>query len=98
MDFGYIKARTLATYEAALDRAGFDIISRVPTFFLMVQSYDHRSIERKKSLNKMWSRTFQPFVDRAPRLAGRFAYHVDRALGSVFSEGPSFEMMICRRR
>jgi hypothetical protein len=98
MDFGYIKARTLKTYEAELDRAGFEIVSREPTFFLMVQSYDHKTLEDKKAMNRWWSRTIQPIIVRAPAIAGRAAYYADKFFGSFLKEGPSFEMMICRRK
>jgi hypothetical protein len=98
MDFGYIKLRTLKDYRAALDKAGFEIVSRTPTFFLTVQTYDYASLATKKRMDKAWSRYIQPFIQRKPDLAGRLGYWSDRILGSILSEGPSFEMMICRRR
>jgi 2-polyprenyl-3-methyl-5-hydroxy-6-metoxy-1,4-benzoquinol methylase len=98
MDFGYIKLRTLAAYRAALDAAGFEIVSRTPTFFLTVQTYDYRSLDTKKRMDKVWARLIHPFISRRPELAGRLGYYSDRLLGSLLSEGPSFEMMICRRK
>lgn len=98
MDFGYIKMRTLKDYRAALDKAGIEIVSRTPTFFLTVQTYDYASLATKKRMDKVWSRVIQPFIQRKPELAGRLGYWSDRILGSILSEGPSYEMMICRRK
>lgn len=98
MDFGYIKLRTLKVYQAALEKAGFEIVSRTPTFFLTVQTYDYKSLETKRTMDRIWARFIHPFIDRSPELAGRLGYYSDRFLGSLLSEGPSFEMMICRRK
>ncbi|MDB5049854.1 MAG: class SAM-dependent methyltransferase [Fibrobacteres bacterium] len=98
LDFGYIKLRTLKDYQVALDKAGFEIISRTPTFFLTVQTYDYKSLDTKKSMDRIWSRFIDPFITRSPGLAGRLGYYSDRILGAFIKEGPSFEMMICRRK
>lgn len=98
VDFGYIKLRTLEDYAAALDKAGFDIVSRTPTFFLTVQTYDHVDQAAQDRMARIWSRFLYPAILRSPGLAGRLGYYSDRILGGFLSEGPSFEMMVCRRR
>jgi SAM-dependent methyltransferase len=97
-DFGYIRLRTLAGYTEALDAAGFDILSRTPTFFSMVQCHDLPLGWRTRLDDWTWHHVTNRFVQRLPGAAGRVLYHVDRALGAVRREGPSYEMMVCRRR
>jgi 2-polyprenyl-3-methyl-5-hydroxy-6-metoxy-1,4-benzoquinol methylase len=98
VDFGYIKLRTLKDYKAALEKAGFEIISRTPTFFLTVQTYDHASAETQARMAKIWAKILYPTILRSPALFGRLGYYSDRILGSFLKEGPSFEMMVCRRK
>jgi cyclopropane fatty-acyl-phospholipid synthase-like methyltransferase len=98
VDFGYIKLRTLKDYKAALEKAGFEIISRTPTFFLTVQTYDHATAETQARMAKLWAKVIYPTILRSPGLFGRLGYYSDRILGSVLKEGPSFEMMVCRRK
>lgn len=98
LDFGYIKLRTLKAYQTALDAAGFDILWRAPTFFATVQCHDFKTAWAESLSDAFWSRFTSPLIHRFPDAMGRFGYAVDRMLGSVLSEGPSFEMMICRKR
>lgn len=96
-DFGYIKWRTLAAYQAALAKAGFEILSRTPTFFLTVQAYDFDSARNAERMKVLWDRVTYPLIRRLPDLLGRLGYWSDRVFGKFLKEGPSFEMMICRR-
>jgi len=98
LDFGYLKLRTLDAYTRALDAAGFDIVSRTPTFFLSVQANDPSSEAVGARMDAFWARVAYPIITRAPAAAGAVAYAVDRALGAFLREGPSFEMLVCRRR
>jgi len=98
LDFGYIKLRTLETYRAALVAAGFDIVSRAPTFFAMVKGYDFKSAWAATLSNRIWHRLTCPLIQRFPDVMGRLGYGIDRLLGSVLSEGPSLEMMVCRKK
>lgn len=98
LDFGYIKLRTLADYSRALDAAGFDILSRTPTFFFSVQAHDIAEPAARARREGIWNRFTAPLIRRAPGLAGAFTYALDRTLGAVSSEGPSFEMLVCRKR
>ncbi len=97
-EFGYLKWRNLDRYKAALDRAGFELLSRTPTFFFTVQAYDFDSPRNARWMSELWSRFTYPLIGRAPDLAGRIGYWSDRLLSLFFDEGPSFEMMVCRRR
>lgn len=97
-DFGYIKWRTLDAYQAALEQAGFEILSRTPTFFLTVQAYDFDSPRNARWMSYLWNRVTFRLIHRFPNLSGCIGYWSDRVLGAIFREGPSFEMMICRRK
>jgi 2-polyprenyl-3-methyl-5-hydroxy-6-metoxy-1,4-benzoquinol methylase len=98
LDFGYLKLRTLQTFARALDVAGFDIVSRTPTFFFSVQTHDHFSDQAQSRMDAIWNRLTHPLIRHVPRAAGALTYAVDRALGAFLREGPSFEMLVCRRR
>lgn len=98
MDFGYIKLRTLDAYQKALAKVGFEIVSRTPTFFLTVQTYDYASLKTKERMDRIWARFLHPFICNKPNLAGRLGYYSDKILGAIRSEGPSFEMMVCRKK
>ncbi|HEX6708240.1 MAG TPA: class I SAM-dependent methyltransferase [Albitalea sp.] len=97
LDFGYIKLRTLARYTESLQAAGFEIVARRPTFFVSVQGHDHASAWSAGLANGLWDRVQSRLIPRFPDGMGRLAYWIDRGLGAVLDEGPSFEMMICRR-
>ncbi len=97
-EFGYIKWRSLDGYVTALQKAGFEVLSRTPTFFLTVQAYDFDSPRNAKRMSTLWNRFTYPLIRRMPNVAGCLGYWSDRALSVFLSEGPSFEMMICRRR
>jgi len=98
LDFGYIKLRTLAHYTRALEAAGFEILARQPTFFVSVQGHDHRSAWVARLYDQLWDRVQSRLIPRPPDGMGRLAYWIDRALGAMLREGPSFEMLICRRK
>ena len=97
-EFGYIKWRSLNGYIASLEKAGFEVLSRTPTFFLTVQAYDFDSPENARRMANLWDRFTYPLIGRLPNLMGALGYVSDRMLGAMLKEGPSFEMMICRRR
>lgn len=97
-DFGYIKLRTLEKYKACLEAAGFEIVSRTPTFFVTVQCHDVESAWASAGLDKLWDRVTNPLIQRFPNIMGCVGYWIDRLLGSVLTEGPAFEMMICRKK
>jgi Methyltransferase domain len=96
-DHGYIKWRSLRDYEDALRTAGLEILYRRSTFFLMIQNVDLKGLAAKLH-SKLWDYLTFPAIRRFPRLSGIIGYSVDSVVCSVLHEGPSMEMMICRKR
>ena len=93
----YIRWRTLEDYQHALTNAGFDIVYRRPTFFFMIQSIDFSG--RAAALMRMlWERISYPLIAHLPRVAGFIGYALDSAVCAILREGPSMEIMICRKR
>jgi len=93
----YIRWRSLADWEQALDRAGFVIAGRLPIFFLMIQSNDARTPQAAALMDRLWTWTNR-FVHKAPGLMAPVLYAADTALGAVLREGPSMELLLARRR
>ena len=94
---GYIKWRTIDAYGQALDKAGFDILYRRPTFFFMIQNADFHGAGGKL-LDFIWRNVSYPIISRLPRLSGAVGCAVDKAICAMLNEGPSMEVMICRKR
>lgn len=94
---GYIRWRRLEDFEAALRAAGFEVLYRRPTFFFMVQAADFSGWSAK-IMKALWDHVQRPAIERAPRLAGAIGYAVDTAICSTLKNGPSFNVMVCRRR
>ena len=97
-DFGYIKLRPLDAYRASLDAAGFDIAWRRPSFFFSVQPKHMHSPAAMRRMERIWRGVTEPLIRRVPGVAGCMTYCADRVICGTLAEGPSFEMMICRRR
>lgn len=95
--FGYIRCRTLKDYTAALQKAGFEVLLRSPTFFLSVRPFDFASRQQEELAGRVWDRIFYRGIIRFPHLAGWLGYWSDRVLGSFLQKGLSFEMMVCRK-
>ena len=94
---GYIRWRTLTDFEAALRDAGFEVLYRRPTFFCMVQVADF-SGWAAKVMRSLWDRVTYPAIARFPRLAGAIGFGVDSVVCAALRDGPSFKLMICRKR
>lgn len=95
-DHGYIRWRSLRDWEQALHDAGFEIVSRTPIFFCMIQTNDCASPASAARMEALWKRC-HPWIVRAPRLAGALGCAIDTALGALRREGPSMELMLARR-
>ncbi|HEV7912500.1 MAG TPA: class I SAM-dependent methyltransferase [Albitalea sp.] len=93
----YIQWRSLDTWQQLLDAAGFEIVSRTPIFFSMIQMNDCASPRTAARMDALWSRV-HPWIVRFPSIAGATAYALDTALGMVLGEGPSMELMLVRRK
>lgn len=89
-------SRSLGEITAALGRAGFDVVRRVPMFVLMNYPADTRS--RLARLG--WTALVSPAMvsDRLGGLLGRILFPLERKLVRSRTESPSTELMICRRR
>jgi len=94
---GYIRWRRLADYESALAEAGFEILYRRPTFFFMVQASDY-SGRAAQVMHAIWDNLTRPAIGRAPTLTGAVGYAVDTAICNALENGPSFNIMLCRKR
>lgn len=79
-----------------LHDAGLELVSRRPMFVLMNTPIDSRS-----RLLALWWRSLTSGLHRWPRLApaaGMVLSGADLALTRVLREGPSTELVVCRRR
>lgn len=88
-------SRSLAEVEAAVRDAGLEIVSRRPALYLMNYPIDSRSA----ALHLLWR--ILPAVTNASRAAGWLAgaalYPLDLLLTRRMAEGPTTEMVLCRR-
>ena len=96
-DHGYIKWRSLMDYEKALQAAGFEIITRRPIFFFMIQTIDFKGWAQK-TMDTLWDRFTYPFVQRFPKLAGALGNTIDNVICKFVNEGPTMEIMVCRKK
>jgi SAM-dependent methyltransferase len=88
-------SRTLAEIEGAVRDAGFEIVRRRPMFWLMNAPLDSRS----RLLQGSWG-TVHRLASRGERVGaatGAALYPLELALVARRREGPSTELMICRR-
>lgn len=88
------KCRTLAEYEAALQKSGFEILGRVPNYVLMNEPMDART----KLTPRIWN-----LLTHTSKKSGLFdkiiwpaLYPVELLLTSVLKESPAQEFMICK--
>jgi SAM-dependent methyltransferase len=88
-------SRSLDTIEGLLRAAGLEPVWRRPVFFLMNGPADSDS----RLLRGTWGLTTRLLARRpgAGRLLGPLLAPIELTLASVRREGPSTEMMLCRR-
>jgi SAM-dependent methyltransferase len=87
--------RTLSFVEAGVAAAGLEVVSRVPMFVLMNYPLDSTS----RVLHSLWHRKAR-WVERselAGWLGGAMLYPFELAALRLCREGPSFEIMVCRK-
>jgi SAM-dependent methyltransferase len=88
-------SRSLDAIEGLLSRAGFEIVLRRPMFVLMNAPLDSRS----RILHRSW-RTIRSLVSRHEALGslvGALLFPVELLLVSALPEGPSTEIVVCRK-
>src|SRR5690606_24218644 len=85
---GYIRWRSLRDWQRLLSDAGFEIISRSPIFFSMIQPNDCSTPRSAALMDSLWRRT-RSCIQRAPWAMGAFTYAADSLLSLVVDEGPS---------
>jgi SAM-dependent methyltransferase len=87
-------SRSLAEIEAAVDGAGFERLRRRPVFHLMNAPVDSAS-----RLHERWWRMLQRRAasPRQGAALGALLYPLELTLVARRSEGPSTELMVCRR-
>jgi SAM-dependent methyltransferase len=93
---GYMKYRTLGSYIEALSAAGFEVLDRKPVYVTMVKAVDAGRGLKKRAFDGYWSRV-TPWIDRSPDGMGRLLYAADSILTRLFREGPSLELLACRK-
>jgi SAM-dependent methyltransferase len=89
------RSRTLAQIERVVRDAGFEIVRRRPQFWLMNAPHDSRS-----RLHRLWWRGLAGVAarsDAAGACLGAILYRAELELVARLPEGPSTELMICRR-
>ena len=94
---GYIRWRPETEFVSALEAAGFEVLYRRPTFFFMVQAADFTGWPAR-AMRVLWDQLQRPAISRAPKFAGATGYLVDTVICSVLTEGPAFNVMVCRKR
>jgi SAM-dependent methyltransferase len=88
-------SRSLTDISAMVQRAGLRIIRRRPVFVLM-----NTPVDSTNALLRAWWKMVYAIASHLPRAAGvlgMLLYPVEVLLTSALREGPSTEMMICRR-
>lgn len=89
-------SRSLAEIEGALAAAGFDMVLRLPMFYLMNNPVDSQS----RFLSLSW-RAISGICHRSHRagaVLGAFLFPFELLLTGLAREGPSTELVVCRRR
>ena len=91
----YWKSRSLGDIGDALDRAGFQILDRVPVFVLMNSPVDSGS----QVFQLCWDFAMKS-VSRSEVIGftlGALLYPLELILRRFVNEGPSTEIMVCRK-
>ena len=88
-------SRPLAEYERILEESGLKIVSRKPVFCFLNYPVDSNS----RVLKLVWTffLRFIPGNEKLGYLTGMLFFPIDLLLTRVLSEGPSTEIMICKK-
>lgn len=89
-------SRSLAEIDDALAAAGFETVVRLPMFFLMNTPIDSQSAWLKQSWRVVIGTCRRS--QRAGAVLGALMYPPELLLTRLAREGPSTELVVCRRR
>jgi len=89
-------SRSLAEIEDALAAAGFDTVLRLPMFFLMNNPIDSQSRFLSLSWRAISGVCYRS--NRAGAVLGALLFPLELLLTGLAREGPSTELVVCRRR
>jgi 2-polyprenyl-3-methyl-5-hydroxy-6-metoxy-1,4-benzoquinol methylase len=92
---GHQRSRTLAEITRVVGEAGFVIERRRPLFWLMNAPHDSTS-----RVHRWWWRGLTAVASRSDRLGGALGallYRPELAIVARLDEGPSTELLVCRR-
>ncbi|MEZ5394264.1 MAG: class I SAM-dependent methyltransferase [Bryobacterales bacterium] len=92
----YWKSRSLSDIEAALDQAGFELLTRKTMFVLMGSPVDSQ-VRGHQRLFDLAMRMVQR-SEAAGYALGAALYPLELLLRRIVREGPSTEIAICRKR
>jgi SAM-dependent methyltransferase len=86
--------RTLAEIEDVVLEAGFEVVRRRPAFVLMNYPFDAPRWHRR-----LWSRTIGSLIrsELSGNVTGAVLFGPELALTRMLKEGPTAEVMICRK-
>lgn len=88
-------SRSLEDITRGLEAAGLEIVRRVPMFVLL-----NTPVDTRRRIGRWWWSALSAVVARGNtvgRIVGALLYPVELALLKLVREGPSTELMICRR-
>jgi len=91
----HLVSRTLRDIERLVAAAGFEILARRPVFVLM-----NRPIDSASPTLRWWWQMLERIVsyELAGSLVGAGLFPIEVLLTSILRQGPSTELMICRKR
>jgi SAM-dependent methyltransferase len=93
--------RTIARWEKALDAAGFELLGRLPVFVAMHPPYDLPATGLRRRLAWRWWTWLESRLEADPDAGtrlGRWLGRFDRLATRLLRDGPSTELLVCRRR
>ena len=96
-EFSYMKIRNIAWYKDALTEAGLELVEQRPLYFLMGRPYDTPSAPMRYILPPIFNFT-RRLAHRFPKLTGGVLYFTDLIITSMLTDGPSEELLVCRKK
>jgi hypothetical protein len=88
--------RSLKKVSAMVEKAGFEIVDRRPLTFSIIKAIDWPTEASHRRWEAFWGRV-APLINTRPALMGRLLYTLDSLVLPFLKDGPSVEIMICRK-